>query len=46
MVLDIAYACNNNFVQQTIISMMSLLENHRMYTVVLYLIEDRVRIHI
>lgn len=43
MVLDIAYACNNNFVQQTIISMMSLLENHRMYTVVLYLIEDRVQ---
>lgn len=43
MELNIAYACDNNFVQQTIVSMISLLEHHRVHTIELYLIEDRIK---
>lgn len=40
MTFSIAYACNDNYACQTVVSMVSLFENNRAQDMILYLIED------
>lgn len=40
--MNIMYSCNNGYVMQTIVSMVSLFENNQNTSIVIYLIEDQI----
>ena len=40
--MNIMYSCNNGYVMQTIVSMVSLFENNQDTSIVIYLIEDQI----
>lgn len=40
--MNIMYSCNNDYVMQTIVSMVSLFENNQNTSIVIYLIEDQI----
>lgn len=41
--MNIMYSCNNGYVMQTIVSLVSLFENNRSTRIVIYLIEDQIK---
>lgn len=42
MTIQIAYACNDRYVEQTMISMVSIFENNRQSNIEVYLLEDHI----
>lgn len=42
MTLHVAYSCNDNYIEQTLISMTSVFENNKGNDIVIYLIEDHI----
>ncbi len=43
MTFHIAYACDDNYVEQTKVSVVSVLENHKADSVAIYLVEDHIK---
>lgn len=42
MIFHVAYACDENYIEQTMISMASLMEHNKAHKIVIYLIENRI----